>query len=219
VSLLFEFEKLCEEVSSVKHFNQETISRFSDYCTNTPIENLKREIKTILSQAHNRGSSLIHENGFSKISVIKSVDNEMQLRLHFWPKGAKDVSIHNHRWDLFGYCISGNLKLNNYSLLDSEENPRTVTRLSDADKNLVKCKQIIGTRDIAIQTIYQLRQGSFHFLESSVFHNVEVVSDSFTLFLSGPVKKMYSDVIYLVDSPAKRKKLNSEEINTIAEML
>lgn len=57
--------------------------------------------------AHVASRSLIHANGFQKI--VLDGGRGGQLRLHYWPAGAREVleNPHNHRWDFVTYTLFG----------------------------------------------------------------------------------------------------------------
>jgi hypothetical protein len=192
---------------------------FQPYLELISKEEIKENLLNLYRSNVLRGNSLLHENGFSKISIYKCPDTQIQMRLHKWPKGSNDVTIHNHRWDLFSYCISGRLHCQNFKTRKDINNNTYIYQVSDADDNLEKKRTALYPVEVVSSCQYDLMSGGAHFLEYEELHRVEVPEDTFTLFISGPPKRDYSHVIYHEAPSKKRMSLGKERCIQIIEKI
>jgi len=55
-------------------------------------------------------ASRLHPNGFVKLTLGSSRDERVALRLHIWPPGVEDSSIHTHRWSFTSLIVCGTLE-------------------------------------------------------------------------------------------------------------
>ncbi|MCC2033214.1 hypothetical protein [Microbacterium allomyrinae] len=141
-----------------------------------------------------RGRSQMHNNGFSKISLVR-LDGGWNLRLHVWPAGQGDQRIHDHRWSFASIAVDGALDVMNYTRDDdalAAGAPRY--RLFDATGTGEKRLERVEDGRIRPTSSYRISSGAFHILDYRDPHIVwnNTGADAVTLMLSGPAKREYS---------------------------
>jgi hypothetical protein len=176
---------------------------------------LKTYIKDLYENQITAGRNIKHENGFTKVSLFKCTESGIQARLHKWPMGSNDVTIHNHRWDLFSFCVEGQLKFLNYSIVKNQNDIYDLYEVTDANEKNEKQKILVKKVNLNLQSGYTISAGNYHFLHHSVLHKVNVPVDSYTLFVSGPPLKGYSNVIYQGNISKQRFEINQVECEKI----
>jgi hypothetical protein len=159
-----------------------------------------------------RGGSVVHENGFRKISLFKDPDSSMQLRLNFWPAGTIDASIHNHRWHFLSFVVRGSI---NHSIFEAsrsdEPGALTMVELSDADANL---KKTIGaTTPVALREIHRtsLTKGGAYSLDLDALHTISTATGAVTLMVTGRPLRPFTQVVRTSPAAATRRRLTNDE--------
>jgi hypothetical protein len=146
----------------------------------------------VLQQRRPRGTSLVHENGFTKISLWK-FDNGCLLRLHIWPEaGFVDSRIHSHRWKLSSFCMEGALTALNYAE-DPQAPPINTFRLDD-EVNGRKESAFLARKSLAPGSVYTVTRGEGHYLHHAIMHRVSKPEGvhAITLMLSGVAQNDHS---------------------------
>lgn len=138
------------------------------------------------------GTSLRHENGFTKVSLWK-YSNACQIRLHIWPEGEfLDSRIHSHRWNLASYCAEGEITAYNY-VESNDAEPINTYQLFDAvggKKNSV----FLGKKGLKPGMVYTITRGHGHYLNHRTMHRVRKPAGvpTITLMLSGAERADHS---------------------------
>jgi hypothetical protein len=95
-------DTVCEDCNNDPHLFLNSMKKhFQPYLGLISKEEIKENLLNLYRSNVLRGNSLLHENGFSKISIYKCPYTQIQMRLHKWPKGSNDVTIHNHMGFIF----------------------------------------------------------------------------------------------------------------------
>ncbi|HFG2119634.1 TPA: hypothetical protein ACGF9M_001737 [Vibrio cholerae] len=159
---------------------------------------LDSSIDIISNEKYKSGSSIIHENGFLKSSLYKDSETELQVRLHFWPAGAQDTNIHNHRWNFMSFVLNGNMTFTNYNAMPDSNSgvEKHLYEVSDANNALVKDKKILGTCYLSTHSQYKISKGSYHYCHKDVLHSGKANKASMTLMITGTPTKPSTQVIY-----------------------
>jgi hypothetical protein len=158
------------------------------------------------------GESLTHENGFKKISIYKDSITGFQIRVHLWPKGVEDASIHNHRWNFFSYVLSGEIVASNFTIASSaSEKAVQLLRLSNADDSLVKQTRVVDKVQYWENNRTTIGAGGMHYVHDSLMHRVTSPSGAVTLMLTGIPTKDHSEVIRLKTGGKVRERMSVAE--------
>jgi hypothetical protein len=161
------------------------------------------------------GSSLAHENGFTKISLAKFSRNE-QLRLHIWPESEfVDSRAHSHRWNFSSYILMGTLTGMNY--LVDPLGDQHFYRLYDAVDGL-KTLAPQQTGSLVLNGSYDANAGCGHYLDLRTIHRVRkpAGSGALSLMLSGAPMAAYSIVSEGSDfTPSKRTFMDTGQIREL----
>ena len=172
-----------------------------------------RDALELLEDEHRpRGGSVLHENGFRKISLFKDPESSMQLRLNFWPAGTVDASIHNHRWHFFSFVVRGSIDHSIFEVSPSDEpGALSMVELSDADANL---KKTIGAATpVALRETHRtsLSQGGAYSLDLDSFHTISTATDAVTLMVTGRPLRPFTQVVRTAAAAATRRRLSNDE--------
>lgn len=146
-------------------------------------------------ETYDRGRSQMHNNGFSKISLVR-LDGGWNLRLHVWPAGKGDPRVHDHRWSFASIAVAGALDVMNYVVepADEGEDPTHRYRLYDATGDGEKRLERIEDGALRPSSSYRIGRGAFHVLDYRDPHIVwnTTGDDAVTLMLSGPARREFS---------------------------
>ncbi|ORT50228.1 hypothetical protein ST37_10040 [Vibrio sp. qd031] len=176
------------------------------------LENAK---EIIVSESYCSGSSILHENGFTKISLYKDPNTQLQLRLHLWPEGVEDTNIHNHRWNFLSFLVSGDMSFTNW--LPSPSNVSSLEsalyEVTDANKDLVKERTFLRNVSLDAQCQYRLKGSSLHFCHKDTLHSGSAHKNSVSLMITGTPTKSSTHVVYRSKKrmSVTRKKLSIEQ--------
>jgi hypothetical protein len=138
------------------------------------------------------GSSHIHRNGFSKISLFRNSRVGWNLRLHIWWKPSRDVQIHDHRWDLSSLVLAGRVRAVNYH--DGPGDDYAVAHYSDAADGGRKSVEAAGTCALRPVASYTLTASDTHSLVYNEPHLLDTSGSetAATLVLTGPPRRNFS---------------------------
>jgi hypothetical protein len=138
------------------------------------------------------GSSHVHRNGFTKVSLVRDQVSGWNLRLHVWWAPARDAQVHDHRWDLASLVLTGSLGAVNYHADDGAD--YAVARYSDAVAGGGKSVELVGACALRPAASYTLSAGDTHSLRYDVPHLLDHadVSPAATLVLTGPAHRGFS---------------------------
>jgi len=147
-------------------------------------------------EIYDRGRSQMHNNGFSKISLVR-LEGGWNLRLHVWPAGKGDQRVHDHRWSFASIAVAGALDVMNYAaspVADGDDDPTQRYRLYDATGDGEKRLERIEDNELRPSSSYRIGRGAFHILDYRDPHIVwnTTGEDAVTLMLSGPAQREYS---------------------------
>lgn len=176
-----------------------------------PKDILSQTLEIIKNRKYSSGSSILHENGFSKLSIYKDQETELQIRLHFWPKGGEDTSIHNHRWNFISFLLHGNMTFTNWSIKEKTNSQREVYVMTDADKEYKKQKARLYNCRCDTHSKYVLSERAHHYCEKDVFHSGMANKASITLMITGKPTKEDTQVIF---HDEKRKSIFRKPLTT-----
>lgn len=142
--------------------------------------------------ALDHGSSHIHRNGFTKVSLIRDQDSGWNLRLHVWWEPARDAQVHDHRWDLASLVLAGSLRAVNYRADQGDD--YTIARYSDAGAGGRKSVEPSGSCTLRPIASYRLSAGDRHSLLYSEPHVLDHAEarPAATLVLTGPARRDFS---------------------------
>jgi hypothetical protein len=161
------------------------------------------------------GSSLAHENGFTKISLAKFRRDE-QLRLHIWPETEfVDSRAHSHRWNFSSFILTGGLSGCTYFI--DADGDQHFYRLYDAVDSL-KTYALEQTGSLVLTGSYDVQAGCGHYLDFRTIHRVRKSAGNGTLslMLSGPPIAPYSVVSEGSDfAPGRRTFMDTKAIREL----
>lgn len=159
-----------------------------------------------------RGGSVLHENGFRKISLFKDPVSSMQVRLNFWPAGTVDASIHNHRWHFLSWVVRGSLDHTTFDVRPSAEpGALSMVELSDADADLRKTAGVASPVVLRETHRTALAEGSAYALDLDSFHTIGTTTDAVTLMVTGRPLRPFTRVIRTAEAAATRRRLTDDE--------
>ncbi|HET9081704.1 MAG TPA: hypothetical protein VFO01_14500 [Trebonia sp.] len=144
-------------------------------------------------EVRERGQSQLHNNGFSKISLLR-FGQGWNLRLHFWPTGYVDSRIHDHRWSFWSMTLAGAITARNFVIDDRTLQRTTCVRLYDAAADGSKKIEVIEPAGLRCSGSYELAAGHAHLLDYRDPHRVANTgtSPAVTLMLSAPAERDFS---------------------------
>ena len=142
--------------------------------------------------AVDHGSSHVHRNGFTKVSLVRDRACGWNLRLHVWWAPARDAQVHDHRWDFASLVLAGSLRAVNYRVGDGAQ--YAIARYSDAVAGGRKSVEASGACALVPAASYSLSAGGTHSLRYDVPHVLDHADDSpaATLVLTGPAQRDFS---------------------------
>ena len=214
--------KACPEGHIIENpdaINSDDIQQILNKCS---LSTLLQDIKESLEiSEHSVGSSLLHENGFVKLSLYKEPSTSLQVRLHIWPAAEQLTNYHNHRWNLLSFILKGTLTAYNWDLDYNPKGKYTVIELSDANATLSKTQKNPKNTNVECGSSYRLTSGNYHYANHKQVHMAISPTSSISLMITGTPLVDYSNVIYLNEERSKqpREKLSKKQCLKIVDEL
>jgi hypothetical protein len=118
--------------------------------------------------------SLMHENGFAKIPVLK--DEAMAIRLHIWGSAAAGTwsgNIHDHRFSFWSHVVSGSLWQRNWTEAVSQDRYSRY-RYHPGLETGIHILEYEGERTLAAGTTQEIRSGATYFFPAGKLHQTRV---------------------------------------------
>lgn len=173
---------------------------------------LREAMESVERAAQPRGGSVLHENGFRKVSLFKDPVTSMQVRLNFWPAGTEDGSIHDHRWNFLSLVVCGTLEHSVYEATPSTAaGAASMVELSDADASLRK--SVGASAGVEVRELHRvvMPRGTLYSLDAGSFHMIRCRQDAVTLMVTGRPLRAFTRVIRTSPAAASRRALADDE--------
>lgn len=134
-----------------------------------------------LRDMYRQNKGRLHPNGFVKIPILKcsTKKTELSVRLHIWKRANTSTdlgNIHNHRWSMYSYLISGLLQNTEYSE-EGSENREPYLRYSYTPGTALRKHTLLfqDVVSVGVRSLYSIGKGEYYSLDHSIFHRVEAL--------------------------------------------
>ncbi len=118
--------------------------------------------------------SLMHENGFAKIPLLK--DEAIAVRLHIWDSAGAGVwsgNIHDHRFSFWSHVVCGSLWQRNWREAVSRDRYSRY-RYYPGSGTGIQILEYEGERTLVASTIQEILSGSTYFFPARELHQTRV---------------------------------------------
>lgn len=182
------FQQFSKFVDSQRRLNLPLSIEFLRRCSNREtMAHLLEETANDMEK-WSSDSSYEHNNGFLKISLLKT--QFMHARLHIWHK-PEESTIHNHGWDFVSCGVDGEIEFRNFfenkkgSIYD-----KTILREKhDEDTGALIKKESVaaGQSRLTLTSIYTLLPFGLHAIDYNTPHQSQLMTpNAVSLIITGP---------------------------------
>lgn len=154
--------------------------------------------------------SYTHDNGFTKIVLVRAADGTNALRLHVWIPASSDDSrgnIHNHCWDFSSLVLSGGLE---YEEFEEDDDGVIAAKhcLYDPSNDFEYALRALGTKKLRRIKAGIHKAGETYYLPAEKLHRTwRQNATTVTLLSQGAHRRKCADVYITSDvSPAAEMK-------------
>lgn len=170
-------------------------------------------------------SSYRHNNGFQKVSLLKT--DELHVRLHVW-HDTSPSKIHDHDWDFFSFGLFGQIDFRNFRdcLSGSVYQKYKLAESRQDGSGTLKSKSAVREERVCLEPTsdYSLIPNCWHSIKFDIPHQSTVRrSGSVSLIITDRSKRNHS-FVYLSDGQAISDNVykfyrNKEKLDTIRSIL